>query len=134
VGQVTLAIRSEDELKAAESLLHDAWFDPCTDIQYDPASSTFTLMLWREMEAEKGDPEEEEGRYMRCRLRIGDVRAADIAVDKYPVVSTFTAFRYQQEKELLSLEILGTASVSLRVSSICAEVVDTGDVADHPRW
>lgn len=135
-GRLILAVSRKEDLEQATRILHDAWFDPEEDIAYDASASTFTLMAWREL---GNDPEldteedEEQGNYKRCRLAISCVTDAHISVDKWPALSVFMQFRYDAETGALGLEVLGTASIQLRVSELCAEVVDTGEIVFDPR-
>ncbi len=134
--RVILAISREEDLEQATRILHDAWFDLEHDIAYDTSASTLALMLWREF---GNDPEldteedEEQGNHRRCRLTILRVADARVSVDKWPALSLFMHFSYDDRTGALDLDVLGTASIQLRVSELCAEVVDTGDIVFDPR-
>ena len=134
--RVILVVRGKQNLEQAARILHDAWFDPEEDIAYDACAATFTLMAWREL---GNDPEldteedEEHGNYKRCRLRIFRVTEAQVSVDKHPALSLFMRFTYDDKTGALGLEVLGTASIQLRVSEFRAELADTGEIVFDPR-
>ncbi len=135
-GRVILAVSRKEDLEQASRILHDAWFDPEEDIAYDASASTFTLMAWRELGNDPdldSEEDEEQGNYKRCRLTILRVTDARISVDRWPALSLFMRFNYDARTGALDLDVLGTASIQLRVSELCAEVVDTGEIVFDPR-
>lgn len=127
---MSLSISAEEDLVRVDEILHDAWFDPDEDLDYDSDASTFSLRLWRETAAWKGDPEDD--RYARCTLRISGVKAANIEVREH-MWCTFTRLEYRPDLSLLSLETMGTVVIQLRVEGLSGTLADTGEVVEKLR-
>ncbi len=135
-----LAITDEETLGQAGDYLHDGEFIPA-EIRYDSATSTFTLMIWRETAFHlKWRLFPVSDAWARCRLTLRQVERADIVVEEQKLGSIFLEFAYREQSRTLNLFTAMNVKISLQVAALDGELEDTGEVksdrkqrsGDHP--